>query len=107
LEARVGIEPTHEAFAEPCLTTWLPRRIHGLKSIINGCERKCNSLQQSIGMRLVALMTKASENRRDLLSGGNDSQDTFWGHSHAERPVLFRERKICLSAVMFCPVGVF
>ena len=26
LEARVGIEPTDEAFAEPCLTTWLPRR---------------------------------------------------------------------------------
>ncbi len=25
LEARVGIEPTHKAFAEPCLTTWLPR----------------------------------------------------------------------------------
>ena len=26
MEARVGIEPTDEAFAEPCLTTWLPRR---------------------------------------------------------------------------------
>ena len=25
-EARVGIEPTHTAFAEPRLTTWLPRR---------------------------------------------------------------------------------
>ena len=25
MEARVGIEPTDEAFAEPCLTTWLPR----------------------------------------------------------------------------------
>lgn len=25
LEARVGIEPTDGAFAEPCLTTWLPR----------------------------------------------------------------------------------
>jgi len=25
LEARVGIEPTNAAFAEPCLTTWLPR----------------------------------------------------------------------------------
>lgn len=25
MEAEVGIEPTHKAFAEPCLTTWLPR----------------------------------------------------------------------------------
>ena len=25
LEARVGIEPTNAAFAEPCLTTWRPR----------------------------------------------------------------------------------
>jgi hypothetical protein len=25
LEAGAGIEPTHSAFAEPCLTTWLPR----------------------------------------------------------------------------------
>jgi hypothetical protein len=25
LEARVGIEPTNTAFAEPCLTTWRPR----------------------------------------------------------------------------------
>src|SRR5579863_4838821 len=27
-EARVGIEPTHTAFAEPRLTTWLPRHPH-------------------------------------------------------------------------------
>ena len=26
VEAEVGIEPTHKAFAEPCLTTWLLRR---------------------------------------------------------------------------------
>ena len=26
MEAGDGIEPTHKAFAEPCLTTWLPRR---------------------------------------------------------------------------------
>ena len=32
LEARVGIEPTHKAFAEPCLTTWLPRRYLGPKA---------------------------------------------------------------------------
>lgn len=25
MEAEVGIEPTDEAFAEPCLTTWLLR----------------------------------------------------------------------------------
>jgi hypothetical protein len=34
MEARVGIEPTNGAFAEPCLTTWLPRRPG---------ERKCSS----------------------------------------------------------------
>ena len=26
LEARAGIEPAHRAFAEPGLTTWLPRQ---------------------------------------------------------------------------------
>ena len=48
LEARVGIEPTHEAFAEPCLTTWLPRRIHSRQIIVNASQRKCNS---SVEMR--------------------------------------------------------
>ena len=33
LEARVGIEPTHKAFAEPCLTTWLPRRSAALRKL--------------------------------------------------------------------------
>jgi hypothetical protein len=31
LEAEVGIEPTHTAFAEPCLTTWLLRRLKTFK----------------------------------------------------------------------------
>src|SRR5580658_8159970 len=31
MEARVGIEPTNTAFAEPCLTTWRPR-LHLLQS---------------------------------------------------------------------------
>src|SRR2546427_5014547 len=31
LEARVGIEPTHKAFAEPCLTTWLPRPLNTVR----------------------------------------------------------------------------
>lgn len=29
VEAGDGIEPTHRAFAEPGLTTWLPRRFSG------------------------------------------------------------------------------
>ena len=37
LEARVGIEPTNAAFAEPCLTTWLPRHSeepqHNIQSV--------------------------------------------------------------------------
>jgi hypothetical protein len=28
LEARVGIEPTHEGFADLSLTTWVPRLDH-------------------------------------------------------------------------------
>src|SRR5688572_10709721 len=32
-EAEVGIEPTNAAFAEPCLTTWLPRRRSGYKIV--------------------------------------------------------------------------
>lgn len=32
MEARVGLEPTNGAFAEPCLTSWLPRHIHNVIS---------------------------------------------------------------------------
>ena len=39
LEARVGIEPTHKAFAEPCLTTWLPRRFPSRES--KSLSRRC------------------------------------------------------------------
>ena len=38
-EARAGIEPTHSAFAEPCLTTWLPR----LKKSSDGGRRSRKS----------------------------------------------------------------
>ena len=38
LEARVGIEPTHKAFAEPCLTTWLPRH-SGDETLIKFAKR--------------------------------------------------------------------
>ncbi len=34
-EAGDGIEPSHGAFAEPGLTTWLPRHDHWRPSIIN------------------------------------------------------------------------
>ena len=41
MEARVGIEPTNAAFAEPCLTTWLPRSPRERQHIIqSGKTRK-------------------------------------------------------------------
>src|ERR1044071_3662202 len=36
LEARVGIEPTNAAFAEPCLTTWLPRPPNRTLNLVPG-----------------------------------------------------------------------
>src|ERR1044071_1043642 len=40
MEARVGIEPTHKAFAEPCLTTWPPRRFCRKENsaLLNQCK---------------------------------------------------------------------
>jgi hypothetical protein len=38
LEAEVGIEPTNEAFAEPCLTTWLPRRSNENNQLLLPCK---------------------------------------------------------------------
>ena len=32
LEAGAGIEPAYEGFADPCLTTWLPRLARQLRS---------------------------------------------------------------------------
>ena len=48
MEARVGIEPTHKAFAEPCLTTWLPR--HLLRTEGNSPEfaRKLQNLRTGL-----------------------------------------------------------
>ncbi len=40
LEARVGIEPTNGAFAEPCLTTWLPR-LNGPRPMFTQAARRC------------------------------------------------------------------
>lgn len=39
MEARVGIEPTHRAFAEPGLTSWLPRLDQGSLTVINKVDR--------------------------------------------------------------------
>lgn len=41
-EAGVGIEPTHRAFAEPCLTTWLSRRLQALsKNFLQRYVKAC------------------------------------------------------------------
>ena len=69
LEARVGIEPTHKAFAEPCLTTWLPRRSIALS---------CDTLSQ--------ISSKTSTGKNSF------SQKTFppvrvRGHSHSSGPI--------------------
>lgn len=47
LEARVGIEPTNAAFAEPCLTTWLPRRLRNtIVNLIVGASLVFQRLQR-------------------------------------------------------------
>src|ERR1039457_1313149 len=56
LEARVGIEPTDEAFAEPCLTSWLPRR-----------ERTCkiNSFCHPCKFNRISVVILFESNRAD------------------------------------------
>jgi hypothetical protein len=50
MEAEVGIEPTNEAFAEPCLTTWLPRpTLASLVCCLKRLKRKYNALGKSWG----------------------------------------------------------
>ena len=64
LEARVGIEPTHKAFAEPCLTTWLPRRLEQVGFKIKDTKVSCKSYRQSYRHRAAA--TDASNLHRPL-----------------------------------------
>ena len=63
MEARVGIEPTNAAFAEPCLTTWLPR--------LRGLSRRCALfVQQASDARKFAIcwaMVKPSNTIYDSL----------------------------------------
>jgi hypothetical protein len=47
LEAEVGIEPTNEAFAEPCLTTWLPRRSNESSRFLSPCKIRFGKHRES------------------------------------------------------------
>jgi hypothetical protein len=47
MEAEVGIEPTDEAFAEPCLTTWLPRRSNENNQLLLPCKNAFGKYDQS------------------------------------------------------------
>ncbi len=69
LEARVGIEPTNAAFAEPCLTTWLPRR---LAPAFRLAQSNCPSLFALRGSRQAAFSARRNFNRRAR-------RPEFWG----------------------------
>jgi|GEM_PF-4799273 hypothetical protein len=53
MEARVGIEPTHRAFAELGLTTWLPRLNRDwVKQTTSFLEASCFSFKKDVGISL-------------------------------------------------------
>ena len=52
MEARVGIEPTHRAFAELGLTTWLPRLIKdSVRQTTSILEASCFSFKKTVVFR--------------------------------------------------------
>ena len=95
LEARVGIEPTNAAFAEPCLTTWLPRRERADKLNFFCLPRKTNrcSIFES---QLVSLFPKVfgleNSYRRD------DAGDQF-RRRHVKTRIACAARRIRHSNV--------
>ncbi len=53
MEARVGIEPTHRAFAELGLTTWLPRlNKEWVREPSSFLEASCFSCKKVVGTSL-------------------------------------------------------
>ena len=92
MEARVGIEPTHKAFAEPCLTTWLPRRQMlceaksvsvGRKSLV-GTQEFPKSWNAFFGFLPFQLMPTAPEVAGFEDSGGGDDAGDEVGRGDVE-----------------------
>jgi hypothetical protein len=80
LEARVGIEPTNEAFAEPCLTTWLPRLLHTRFDCIAARHRRIRFLHGFVKRGpSIALLFPAP-------ASGPDSKSTVRGRFLALAP---------------------